>query len=557
MTEPLTVWAPKARTVAIALGDARIPMTPRGDGWWVGPVLPIGTAYAFSLDGETPRPDPRSRSQPDGVHGASRSVDLASLGQEPPKFSARPFADAVIYELHIGTFSPEGTFAGAIGRLDQLRELGITHVELMPIAQFPGVFGWGYDGVDEFAAHEAYGGPAGLRAFVRACHERGLAVIVDVVHNHVGPEGNYLDRFGPYHSNKHRTPWGPGINFDDIGSREVRRFFIDSALAWLEDYRLDGLRLDAVHAIVDTSEPHFIRQLADDVAALERRLGRELVVIAEYDHHDPTIVKRDGWRCRAHWNDDFHHALHALVTGERSGYYGDFADPGALAHVLEHGYWLDGKLSAFRGGPHGHAFGALPRDRLVAYTQSHDQVGNRANGERLVHLVGMRRAKLAAALLLVSPFVPMLFQGEEWAASTPFLYFCDLTSPELRAAVRNGRAEEHGAPDAFDPCDRATCDASTLRWAERSEPAHAEMLAWYRDLIAARHDYPDVRASSPESTRATRIGDVLRVERGSFALVANFGETPARVALGDVVLASEPLVRGDELPALACALVRA
>ena len=226
-----------------------------------------------------------------------------------------------------------------------------------------------------------------------------------------------------------------------------RRFFIDSALAWLEDYRLDGLRLDAVHAIVDTNRPHFIRQLVDEVRALDR----ELVVIAEYDDHDPTIVERDGWRCRAHWNDDFHHALHALLTGERRGYYGDFADPGALAHVLEHGYWLDGRVSAFRGGPHGRPFGELPRDRLVAYTQSHDQAGNRARGERLVQLAGMRRAKLAAALLMVSPFVPMLFQGEEWAATTPFLYFCDFVSPELRAAVRSGRAAEHGAPDAFDP----------------------------------------------------------------------------------------------------------
>ena len=556
MTEPVQIWAPEARTVAIALGESRIAMEPSGDGWWIGPALPVGTDYGISANGGPPRPDPRSRWQPAGVHGASRVIDRAPPSAVPG-FVARPLHEAVIYELHVGTFTPEGTFAGAIARLDHLRALGVTHVELMPVAQFPGVFGWGYDGVDEFAAHDPYGGPAGLHALVRACHERGLAVVLDVVHNHVGPDGNYLDALGPYHSSKHATPWGPGINFDDAGSREVRRFFIDSALAWLEEYQLDGLRLDAVHAIVDTSRPHFIRQLTDEVAALERRLGRSLAVIAEYDDHDPTVVKDDGWRCRAHWNDDFHHALHALLTGERSGYYGDFADPGALAHVLEHGYWLDGRVSRHRGGPHGHPFGELPRDRLVAYTQSHDQVGNRASGERLVHLVGARRAKLAAALLFTSPFVPMLFQGEEWAASTPFLYFCDLTSPELRKAVREGRAAEHGAPDVFDPCSSATRDASVLRWDELASPAHAAMLAWYRALIAARRDHPELRAALPSSVRAQRIGDILRVERGTFALIANLADAPARVALGEVVLASEPLANAGELPPLACALVAA
>jgi maltooligosyltrehalose trehalohydrolase len=548
MTEPLQIWAPNARTVAVALGSERVRMAPRGDGWWVGPALEAGTDYAICLDDDPPRPDPRSRWQPDGVHGASRAVDASVAGAG---FVAPPLTDAVIYELHVGTFSAEGTFAGAIAHLDHLVALGVTHVELMPVAQFPGVFGWGYDGVDLFAAHAPYGGPSGLRELVRACHARGLAVLLDVVHNHVGPDGNYLDRFGPYHSSKHMTPWGPGINFDDKGSREVRRFFIDSALAWLEDYELDGLRLDAVHAIVDTSTPHFIRQLCDEVHAL----GRERAIIAEYDDHDPTVVRADGWRCNAHWNDDFHHALHALLTGERSGYYGDFADPSALPHVLERGYWLDGRYSPFRHGAHGKPFGDLPRDRLVAYTQSHDQVGNRANGERLEQLVGPRKAKLAAALLMTSPFVPMLFAGEEWAASSPFLFFCDFTSPELRRAVREGRAAEHGAPDAFDPCDAATRDASALRWAELAAPEHAAMLAWYRALIAARRAHRELRDPSPGSTRATRAGDVLRVDRGPLSLIANLGDAPVRVALGDIVVASEPLASSGELPPLACALV--
>ena len=554
MTEPLRIWAPAALTVTVMQGEARIAMESAGDGWWIGPALPPGTEYAISLDGGPARPDPRSRWQPGGVHAPSRAPAPHPAG---PAFTASPLRNAVIYELHVGTFSPAGTFAGAIERLDHLQALGVTHVEIMPVAQFPGVFGWGYDGVDEFAAHEPYGGPAGMHAFVRACHDRGLAVVIDVVHNHVGPDGNYLDQFGPYHSSKHMTPWGPGINFDDAGSREVRRFFIDSALAWLEDYQIDGLRLDAVHAIVDTSRPHFIRQLADEVAAASRRLGRELTVIAEYDDHDPTIVRDDGWRCRAHWNDDFHHALHALLTGERAGYYGDFADPRALPHVLEHGYWLDGRVSPYRGGPHGQPFGELSRDRLVAYAQSHDQVGNRAGGERLVHLVGARRAKLAAALLFVSPFVPMLFQGEEWAASSPFLYFCDLTSPELRKAVREGRAAEHGAPDKHDPCAASTRDAAALRWDELAKPEHADMLRWYRTLIAARRDHPELRAATPSSVRAQRTGDVMRVERGTFALVVNLGEAPARTRLGEVVLASDALARGDELPPLSCALVAA
>ncbi|HEY1817323.1 MAG TPA: malto-oligosyltrehalose trehalohydrolase [Kofleriaceae bacterium] len=555
MTEPLQIWAPNARTVSIALGGERVRMEPRGDGWWVGPVLEAGADYAICLDDDPPCPDPRSRWQPNGVHAASRAVDHQTLDSDRAGFVARPLCDAVIYELHVGTFSREGTFAAAIAHLDHLRALGVTHVELMPAAQFPGVFGWGYDGVDLFAAHAAYGGPSGLRDLVRACHRRQLAVVLDVVHNHVGPDGNYLDRFGPYHSNKHMTPWGPGINFDDQGAREVRRFFIDSALAWLEDYELDGLRLDAVHAIADTSRPHFIRQLCDEVDALEDRLGRELAIIAEYDDHDPTVVREQGWRCRAHWNDDFHHALHAQLCGERGGYYGDFTDPSALPYIFERGYWLDGRHSPFRRGPHGRPFGDLPRDRLVAYTQSHDQVGNRANGERLEHLVGPRKAKLAAALLMVSPFVPMLFQGEEWAASTPFLFFCDFTSPELRRAVRDGRAAEHGAPDAFDPCDAATRDASVLRWDERVKPEHAAMLAWYRALIAVRREHPELRDPSPASTRATRTGDVLRVERGPFALVANLADAPAREQLGDIVLASEPLASAGELPPLSCVLV--
>jgi maltooligosyltrehalose trehalohydrolase len=345
----------------------------------------------------------------------------------------------------------------------------VTHVELMPIAQFPGTHGWGYDGVDLFAPHDGYGGPAGLRLLIDECHALGLAVILDVVHNHFGPEGDYTSLYGPYKTSRYRTPWGDAINLDGEGSREVRRFLIDSALTWLRDYGADGLRLDAVHSLRDGGERHFVAELVDAVRALERELGRRLVVIGEYDEHDPrAVVERPhGWGLDAHWNDDFHHAVHALVTGEVAGYYADFAAEGTLLKILERGYALDGCHSQFRGGAHGAPYGALPRDRLVAYTQSHDQIGNRAGGERLWQLAGAARAKIAAGLLFASPFVPMLFQGEEWAASTPFHYFCDLGSPELRAAVREGRRAEHAATgwhgETIEPTDPAARDQSALR----------------------------------------------------------------------------------------------
>jgi maltooligosyltrehalose trehalohydrolase len=450
----------------------------------------------------------------------------------------------VIYELHVGTFTRPGTFAAAIDHLADLAALGVTHVELMPVAQFPGAHGWGYDGVDLFAAHAPYGGPAGLRAFVQACHREGLAVLIDAVINHVGPEGNYLGELGPYLDERDPTPWGPGIAW---GRPEVRRFFLDSALAWLTDYDVDGLRLDAVHAIRDRA---VVAELAREVSRLPGR-----VLIAEYDDHDPWIVCDDGARASAHWNDDFHHAVHALLTGERSGYYRDFASPEAFGRVVEQGYWLDGRWSEFRGGHHGQPFGPLPRDRLVAYVQSHDQIGNRARGERLVHLAGVERAQIAAALLLGSPFVPMLFQGEEWAASTPFRYFCDFGSPELRAAVRDGRRAEHGAEDAADPFDPATRDGCVLDWTERSREPHARMLAWYRAWIAARRDHPALRDPRPGTAHLRRTGDLVQLERGELAVIANLAETAVRIPIAQVLLASHDLARGDELPPLACALV--
>jgi maltooligosyltrehalose trehalohydrolase len=560
VSSPLRIWAPRANRATLVVGGPaptdrpeHLELTSAPDGWWHGPALADGVDYAISLDGQPPLPDPRSRWQPHGVHGASRALVMRPPNE--PRFVAAPLEQAVIYELHVGTFTAEGTFAAAIGRLDHLAALGVTHVELMPVAQFPGVHGWGYDGVDLFAAHDGYGGPRGLRALIDACHRRQLGVLIDVVHNHVGPEGNYLDRYAPFHSDKHRTPWGHGINFDDVGSREVRRYFIDSALQWLDDYGADGLRLDAVDTIQDVSEQHFLHELATEVAALSARTGRDLPLIGEYDGHDPWVLRDDGGKLHAHWNDDYHHALHVMLTGEHHGYYGDYTAPDALIHILRHGYYLDGRYSKHRGAVHGVPFGDLPRSRLVAFTQSHDQVGNRARGERLVHLAGFDRARLAAAILMVSPFVPLVFMGEEWGASTPFHFFCDLSDDGLRCAVREGRAREHRSTELPDPLDPSSRAHSVLRWDELEAAPHAAMRDWYAQLIAARRNIPALRAPAPRSIRAERSGDVIRIGRGDCTLIVNLGEVPVRARLTDVLLASKGLARTDELPPVACALV--
>jgi maltooligosyltrehalose trehalohydrolase len=560
MATRLRIWAPRAHSVEVLVGDSRIGARHDGEGLWVGPELHHGQRYGVSLDGGPALPDPRTRYQPDGAVGMSCWIDLERPAHD---FRQVPLSSALIYELHVGTFTAEGTFAAAAQRLDALVDLGVTHVEVMPIAAFSGVHGWGYDGVDLFAPHAPYGGPRGLRELIAQCHARGLAVLIDVVHNHFGPEGAPWGTYAPYLTPKHKTPWGDAINLDDAGSREVRRFLIDSALGWLRDYGADGLRLDAVHALVDTSERHFIAELVDEVRGLERELGRPLVLVGEYDEHDPRVVTardRGGWGLDAHWNDDFHHVVHALVTGEHGGYYGVFVGAGALKKVFEAGYVLDGGYSPFRKGPHGKPFGELGRDRLVGYIQSHDQIGNRALGERLHHLTGIARAQLAAALLMVSPFVPMIFQGEEWAASTPFLFFADLQSAELREAVRKGRAAEHAGSGwheaAPDPIDVATRNRSVLRWDERAEPDHARMLAWYRTLAQVRRTHPSLRDPRAGSTRVHRDGGLVVVERGELSLVCNLGETPVRAELGDVVLASTGLPNASELPPVSCALIR-
>ena len=545
MTE-LRVWAPLARTMAVETGGRTLAMQAAGDGWWTcdDTALAHGAIYALRVDGEGPFPDPRSPWQPTGVHGPSRRVDhdrfdWSDAGWRPPPLSA-----AVVYELHVGTFTPEGTFDAAVARLDHLVDLGVTHVELMPVAAFPGDRGWGYDGVALYAPHHAYGGPEGLVRLVDACHARGLAVLLDVVYNHLGPDGNYLRQFGPYFTDRYTTPWGEAVNLDGRDSDEVRRFFIDNALMWLRDYHIDGLRLDAVHAIFDTSAIHFLAQLADEVADLEAALGRHLVLVAESDLNDPRLVRpaaAGGLGLDAQWNEDFHHALHAALTGERDGYYADFGRVGDLAAVLSRGFRYDGCHSAYRGRRHGAPATGVSGHAFVGCLQNHDQVGNRAAGERTSHLLSPQQLRLGAALVFTAPLVPMIFQGEEWGASTPFQYFTDHQDTDLAEMVREGRRREFAAfgwdPEMVpDPQDPATFARSRLDWSELARAPHRDLLDWHRELIALRERLPVLRDGRRGHVTVDHDEDAgwLTLRRGEVLLVANFADASRQVPVGDL-----------------------
>jgi maltooligosyltrehalose trehalohydrolase len=543
-------------------------MAAGGRGWWSAEVPDAGTGtdYAFVLDGGAPLPDPRSPWQPQGVHGASRRVDHAAFHWTDTSWQPPPLASAVIYELHVGTFTPAGTFDAVIERLGHLRGFGITHVELMPVAEFAGTRGWGYDGVDLWAPHHAYGGPEGLKRLVDACHTRGLAVILDVVYNHLGPVGNYLGHFGPYFTDRYRTPWGDAVNVDGPGSDEVRRFFCDNALMWLRDYHLDGLRIDAVHAIVDTSAVHVLEQLAEEVDALEAELGRHLVLIAESDLNDPRLIRPrevGGYGLDAQWADDFHHALHTVLTGEQDGYYADFGSLADLAKALERAFVYDWRYSAFRRRRHGKAPVGLSGHRFVVCLQNHDQVGNRVRGERMGHLVGVERLKVGAALVLTAPFVPLLFQGEEWAASAQFQYFTDHEDPALGLAVSEGRRNEFAAfgwkrEDIPDPQAPEAFARSKLDWSELGREPHASVLDWHRQLIRLRRELPWLRDGRLDQTRV-RLEEAARwlaIDRGPVTVACNLGDRSTRVPVDcgalSVRLASDARARlvpgGLELP---------
>jgi maltooligosyltrehalose trehalohydrolase len=465
------VWAPRPERVDVEVGGRRVPMAQEPGGWWSARLEDAGpgTHYAYVLDDGEPRADPRSPSQPAGVFGPSFVVDHAAFDWTDGDWHGFDLPTAVLYELHVGTFTPDGTFDGVIARLDHLADLGVTAVELMPVAEFPGSRGWGYDGVNLWAPHHAYGAPDGLKRLVDACHRRGLGVVLDVVYNHLGPAGNHLAEFGPYFTDRFATPWGEAVNFAEP---EVRRFVVDNARMWLGDYHVDALRLDAVHAIFDDSATHILQELAEAV-------GPGKYLIAESEVVEPRLTRDFG--LDAQWHDAFHHAVHAFLTGERDGYYAPFGAAGAIAAAAEE---------------------ADPPARYVVFAQNHDQVGNRAQGERLSRLVPVERAKVAAALVLLGPCVPLLFQGEEWGASTPFQYFTDHADPELARAVSEGRRGEFSAfgwkpEDVPDPQDPATFERSRLDWSELGREPHAGMLRWYREVLALRRAGLVLRCDRP------------------------------------------------------------
>jgi maltooligosyltrehalose trehalohydrolase len=596
-----TVWAPKAKKIAVKIGEAVYPMqsAPMQNapmqtadeqaadeqtadeqtadeqaadhrGWWRVAVEDAGpgTDYAFLLDDDpTPYPDPRSEWQPNGVDGASRVVDHQAFHWNDAAWQAIPIpipipiplSGAVIYELHPGTFTRAGTFDAAIERLPYLADLGVTHIELMPVAAFAGDFGWGYDGVALFAVHAPYGGPDGLKRLIDSCHLHGITVIVDVVYNHFGPVGNHTGKFGPYVTADHHTPWGGAVNLEGAGSDQVRRFFLDNARMWLRDYHADGLRLDATHAFVDRSALHFLEQLAAEVEALST-LGRRLVLIAESDLNDPRVVtplEAHGYGMDAQTNDDFHHALFTVLHDEPSqGYYDDFGSMAHLAKSLTRAFVYDGIYSSYRRRTHGRPVDGLSAHRFIGFIQNHDQVGNRATGDRVEQIVGLDRAKLAAALVFTAPFIPMIFQGEEFAASTPFQYFANHQDPELARAVSEGRKREFAAfgwsPDQIpDPEKRETFERSKLNWDELLCGAHAEMLAWYKQLLQLRRSSPSLNDGDMGHVRVAFDETLrwLRMERGLVTVLCNLGDDAVELdnpAGFPLLLASRADVRAGE-----------
>jgi maltooligosyltrehalose trehalohydrolase len=509
------------------------------------PEIKAGTAYYYHVDG-TDVPDPVSRSQPQGVHGPSCVVDGGAFAWSDAGWRGREMADLVIYELHVGTFTAAGTFDAVIGELPALRELGVTAIELMPVGEFPGGRNWGYDGVHLYAPQSSYGGPDGLQRLVDAAHRNDLAVLLDVVYNHVGPEGNYLGAFGPYFTEFYQTPWGAALNFDGPDSDDVRRYFIDNALYWVTDFHIDGLRLDAVHAICDFGARHLLEEIADRVHAQGRALGRRACVIAESDLSDPRLVRpreRGGYGLDAQWSDDLHHAVHAALTGEQQGYYADFGGVAPVAKVLRDRFVYDGRRSAYRRRRHGAPATDVPGDRFVVFAQNHDQIGNRARGERLAGLVTFEQQKLAAAVVLLGPYVPLLFMGEEYGERSPFLYFVSHGDPELVEAVRAGRRREFAAfgwaADVPDPQAEETFCRSRIDRTLATTPGHREILALHRDLLLLRRSEPALRAGGGDCT-VTDDGDAGWVALSlttpgtrHLLVVFNFAASPREVSLAN------------------------
>ncbi|WP_435746916.1 malto-oligosyltrehalose trehalohydrolase [Nocardioides sp. SYSU DS0663] len=550
---PFDVWAPKPTRMRLLCGDnvggSIIEMARGEDGWWT-PAEPLPAAadhdhvdYGYLVDdSDDPRPDPRSRRQPGGVHELSRTFDPTAYDWGDEAWTGRQLPGSVVYELHVGTFTPEGTLDAAIGRLDHLRDIGVDLVELLPVNGFNGTHNWGYDGVLWHTVAEQYGGPEAYQRFVDACHQAGLGVVQDVVYNHLGPSGNYLPLFGPYLKSGSNT-WGDLLNLDGEGSAEVRRYILDNVRMWLQDYHVDALRLDAVHALEDSSEVHLLEEMAIEVAALSAHLRRPLTLIAESDLNDPHLItprEAGGYGLDAQWSDDFHHAVHVALTRETTGYYADFEPLSALKKVCEEGFFHNGTYSSFREREHGVPIdtATVPTWRLVVCSQNHDQIGNRAVGDRITEVLDDDQLACAAMLTLAGPFTPMLFQGEEWAASTPFQFFTSHPEPELGKATAEGRIAEFakmGWDPAVvpDPQDPATFERSKLDWSEASSGRHAVLLDVYRRLAALRRSVPALTDPSFGSVACTADDEtrLFTMERSGVLMVVNFGDEPATLTV--------------------------
>ena len=540
-----TVWAPTVKKVEVTVDGSVHPMQcdPKS-GWWSGgpgDVANDDVDYGFLIDGAGPYPDPRSLRQPDGVHGLSRTYSPSKFVWTDHQWTGRPVAGRLIYEMHVGTFTPGGTLDSAVQKLAYLRELGIDFIELLPVNAFNGIYNWGYDGVLWFAVHEAYGGPEAYQRFVDACHNEGIGVIQDVVYNHLGPSGNYLSKFAPYLRTDNVNAWGSTINLDGPDSDEVRRYIIDNALMWLHDYHVDGLRLDAVHALVDTRAENILEKLSIEVAELSEHLGRPLSLIAESDLNDPRIItprQAGGFGFHAQWSDDFHHALHVALTGEVTDYYTDFAGLSSLATTLTAGFFHANTFSSFRHRHHGRPIDTFttPSTALVVFNQNHDQVGNRATGDRLAATLDDGQLAIAATLTVLGTGTPMIFMGEEWAASTPWQFFTSHPEPELGAATARGRIAEFarmGWDEASvpNPQDPATFERSKLIWGEIASGRHRRISDFYRELITlrnAREDLTDSRFATAQVHIAAN-DCVLVLDRTRTRVVANFSSDTVRV----------------------------
>lgn len=538
------VWAPlrKAMSVAFPESGRKLSMEKGPGEYWTlsaGDVAP-GALYQYGLDDAgLKRPDPASRFQPEGVHGPSAVVDPSAFAWSDSAWRGIPLEDLIIYELHVGTATEEGTFSSVIRKLDYLLELGVNTLELMPVAQFAGRRNWGYDGVYPYAPQNSYGGPEGLKALVNACHARGMAVMLDVVYNHLGPEGNYLEEFGPYFTGRYRTPWGAAVNFDGPWSDSVRHYFVSNAVYWVTDYHLDGLRIDAIHGIFDFSARHILEEMAEAVHSRAGTLGRKIHVMAESDLNDARVISAKecgGYGLDALWNDDFHHCLHVLLTGERDGYYRDFDSVGQLEKACTEGFVYSGQYSAYRNRRHGNSSRGLPASRFVVFSQNHDQTGNRALGDRLCSVVSFEKLKLAAAAVILAPYLPLLFMGEEYGETAPFQYFISHTDPELVEAVRKGRREEFASfgwiGNVPDPQDEATFHRSRLTPGLHNAGNHAKLYAFYRELISLRKRSPSLSSLNREtcetgSREDERLLSILRWSGEDMTFsVFNFDEQP-------------------------------